>query len=243
MGAQMAAMTKHRARIAFYAAMRALIRAIDKRMRRKLRIFEFNDAPYCIFRASIHPIAQVSWIPQDMASTGAKVIALHLWNEQVPPMPPGGPDLAYAKNLIRVGTQSLRMLAEYVLTDSQAADVVGICGRTSMFFSRNIQTGKKIFARLGMQIGEHQPSTGPVDRFFTNLYAWMLMWTYNPGILRARTPLKVDWYAFWISREALVKNFTGPNANGLRAAKCRDQTKIEKETEIVEATKNTGDKI
>ncbi len=212
----MAAMTKHRAREGSSAAVRALIRAIDKKRRRQMGIFELNSEKGCIFRACIRPVAEMPFIPKEIGPTGSKVLDLHLWNEQVPPMPLGGPDLVYAKKLIHLAADSFHMLAQFVAQDNRAAEVAAISGLTSMLFSGNIQTGKKIFLRLGLQLAEHRSSAVPVRRFLDDLYAWMLMWTYNPLILRARKPLKIDWYAFWISRDALVEQFAIPHENRYR---------------------------
>lgn len=213
----MAAITKRKARDAASAAVRALIRGIDKKRRKQMGIFEFNGQNGCIFRARIRPVAEMPFIPKEIGLIGAKVLDLHLWNEQVPPMPPGGPDLVYAKKLVHLATDSFRMLAEFVVRDPRAAQVAVVSGLTSMLFSGNIRAGKNIFSRLGLQLAEYRPSADPGRRFLDDLYAWMLMWTYNPLILRARKPLKIDWYAFWISRDALVKQFAKPDANGHRA--------------------------
>lgn len=42
-----------------------------------------------------------------------------------------------------------------------------------------------------------------------NLYAWMLMWTYNPYVLRARKGLDIEWYGFRIDREEFLARYAG----------------------------------
>jgi hypothetical protein len=203
----MAALTPQWGVSAASTTARSLIRGIDALLRCKMGIFEFNSDRRCMFRASIGRVAAPFFVPESVAAPGAKMLVLHLRSERVPPLPAGGPDLMYAKYLTRMATDSFRMLAEYLLRDPQAADVAVIGGLTNIFFSGNIQAGKRIFSHLGMGITAHRSANGAVSRFFTNLYAWMMMWTYNPYVLRARRPLEIDWYAFWIGRDALVARF------------------------------------
>ena len=206
----MAAITIRKFRNMSSASMRDLIRRIDKKRREMMGIFEFSTDRCCIFRASIHPLSEMAYIPEASEKSGTKALNLHFWNEQVPPLPSGGPDLGYAKNLIHKWTESLRQLANFILRDPRAEDVTVIIGITPIFFSGNIRTGINLIPRTGMHIEKYHPSAGPVRLFFDDLYAWMLMWTYNPNILYTRKPFTVDWHALWISREVLVERFADP---------------------------------
>ncbi len=187
--------------------MRAAIRGIDALLRRCEGIFDYNSSGDCIFRASMCRIGAPSFLPPTLAAGGKKMLELHFHGDRMPSMPPGGPDLAYAKKLTRMAANSFRLLAEYLLQDPRAADVGAVGGITNLFFSGNIAAGKKIFNRLGLHIERHRSRAGVVRRFFIDLYAWMLMWTYNPQILRARRPLEIEWYAFWISRSELAQRY------------------------------------
>lgn len=190
-------------------ALRSCIRTIDETMRRKQGIFDYNTNPGCMFRASVHRLTEPIVAPGTFVPKGVKMLELHFRSEYVPPLPPEGPDLAYARKLIRMATKSFQMLADYLANDPLAGDIRVIGGKTNFLFSGNIQSGTQVLSRMGVGIAEHRSAAGVFERFFTDLYAWLLMWTYNPNVLRARKGLDIEWYWFWIGRDDLLARYKG----------------------------------
>ena len=76
--------------------MRALMRRIDAWMLRVLGIFEFSDDPECVLRLQITRAPHTLCLNGRVVNAGEPVLELHLWNEHIPPLPPSGPDLAWA---------------------------------------------------------------------------------------------------------------------------------------------------
>lgn len=208
MGAQMASSQLRRLGRFPLAGMRAFIRVTDALLRRKDGIFEYNTAPECIFRANICRNPEFYLGPRVSRMHGpGKVLQLHFRSENIPPLPAGGPSIAYARQLNRIALASLKMLADYLLQNDAMKDVVLIGGITNMLFAGNVQAGSRIFTRLGVNMARHDSPENAFKRFLNDLYAWMLMWAFNPRILRARKPLENEWFSYWITREELVARY------------------------------------
>ncbi|MGQ9515987.1 MAG: YkoP family protein [Anaerolineae bacterium] len=191
--------------------MRAFIKLLDYIIRRATKVIEYCDDPQCIFRVQIapapHPIAlsDETHIP-----AGTPILFLHLWNEHIPPIPPAGPDLAWALQTERRLRRSLRRLAEWMTDNPHCAQVQAIGGITVLIAPAGQDGSEHLLRRLGFEIFPWHHPLGRFGEFWENLYTWWLMWTFNPASLRGRRLLELQRKEFWASREAFLTRYRRP---------------------------------
>src|SRR5581483_3742639 len=59
-----------------------IIRYVDRRLRRRQRIFEYDADARCVFRLSVHPFEQAHQWPDGIRTAEREIVGeLHLWNE------------------------------------------------------------------------------------------------------------------------------------------------------------------
>jgi ceramide glucosyltransferase len=186
------------------------IRALDAWLRARQRIFEFGTDEKCILRASVEPLDTGFIFPDGThVPAGERVGVLHLWNERMPFIPPGGPDLAWGIALRKGFSRSMVELARAAQADDRLRDV-RVFGAVAVFVSRN---GEQQIARMAGRYGfEWCTPDGPptfwkrFHDFWENFLIWGLQWAYNPaglrgkGLIRPREPI-------WITRETLLNKY------------------------------------
>ena len=191
-----------------------LIRRLDAHLRRRHNIFEFSDHAGCLLRICVIR-ARVAFRFSDgtRINVGDPLGELHLWNEHLPLIPRGGPDLTWAIQLRRMIAESLKQLASAALHDPRLAQVKAF-GATAMFASRK---GDSQVARLAERYGfdwvtlERPPTFGKrFHDFWENFLLLGLQWVYNPGGLRGKPFLRPR-EPLWISRQVLLEQH-GPVA-------------------------------
>ncbi|HEY76327.1 MAG TPA: hypothetical protein G4O00_09125 [Thermoflexia bacterium] len=187
--------------------MRTLIRWLDRTGRRISGIFEFCDDAACIFRL------QWKRAPHDIRLSdgtsirrGETVLYLHLWNEHIPPMGPEGPDLTWAVTLRRRLLLTLRQLARWVREGSYQNRVRAVGGALALL-PEGEGGGKRLLERLGFEVFPYRGPWGRFGEFWENLYAWCLMWTYNPASVRHRPPHRLRRTEVWMSIQTLLERY------------------------------------
>lgn len=129
-----------------------LVDSIDRRLRSRYGVREFTSNPRCIFRVQIAR-AGLDHMLADGTQIGAddRVIDLHLWNEQLPPMDDSGPTLGWARRMSTALDLSLRELMVWLERQRDLDDVAAI--RANMKFGGRSQSDQlaKISARFGFQ--------------------------------------------------------------------------------------------
>ncbi len=184
---------------------RFLVRAVDRSLRRRMRVFEYSRNPHCVFRARLTRAAHPLAVPGGSVPAGAPVLELHLWNERVPPLPEHGPDLAWAARSVRLMRDSCRELAERMQTDPVLGNVEAVGGVASLFTASGEHGADGILQRLGFRV-----SAEANDRpLWENLHAWLLVWTFNRNSIRPGRWQRMRRAAFWTTRERFLCRFGG----------------------------------
>jgi len=189
---------------------RGAIRRLDVWVRRGYRVYEFSSHPDCILRLALgRSEREVTLADGTHVVAGEPVGDLHLWNERLPPMPPGGPDLRWAVAMHRGMVRSLRLLAAYMESDPAWANIRAWRGETAFNPRWEARPDSELLERLGLELLPAEPA-GPLKRFtdfWQNLYTWWLTWTFNPASLRSKRFWRLERRQLWISREALLSRY------------------------------------
>jgi hypothetical protein len=195
--------------------MRTAIRAFDRALCRRYRVFEFDDSPDCVLRLqtshAAHPICLGDGT---LVQRGDPVLMLHVWNERVPLIGPDGPDLAWAARFQRMLLASLRSAARWLAARPDLAGVRAV-GAVTVLVGPDDKRGG-LLGRMGMQAIPYRNPLGRFGEFWENFYSWALMWAYSPASLRHRRLLTVRRREFWISAKAFGTRYGPASVRTLR---------------------------
>jgi len=187
--------------------LKAAIRALDRLLRATLGVFEFCDAPHCLLRLRVARAPHPLTLPGEVVPEGALILELHLWNEHIPPMPPTGPDLAWAVQIQRQLIGSMRAVAALMVSDPRLAEVQAVGGVTVLLWPGRDIGGEKLFQHLGFTISPYHSPLGRFGEFWENLYSWWIMWAFNPATLQGRQLLRLQRVEVWMSTAALLERY------------------------------------
>jgi hypothetical protein len=179
--------------------MKFVIRAIDRRLRRKAGIFEFSDDPMCFLRLRVTRSERALRVPGGEIPAGEKVLDLHLWNERVPRVPAGGPDLAWSIDTHRRLMFSFQEVARYLKREASLSDVAAIGGRSVLF--------EGIMAKAGFEVVAVSDSGKRFVAFWDDLYSWLLIWAFSPVSLPSHPFARLRRWEYWTTREAYLERF------------------------------------
>jgi len=181
-----------------------LIFAIDGCLQRQTGVFEYSDAPDCIFRAQLNRLSgNILLADGTRGHPGDRIIDLHFWNEQIPVQGAGLSSLAWGCRFNRGFAKSLRMLAEFLENTAELADV------TIVRAEINLEMLDRIAERHGFEsIGNFAapPIAKRVHEFGENILFWMLEMACNCNGARP----KQFWRhrkLFYLSRRTLDGDF------------------------------------
>ncbi len=182
-----------------------LIRTFDGWVSRRLEIFIFSDEPDCILRAQIRAAHHPVDLPDAHINAGDAILLLHLWNEHLPPMPPSGPDLAWANRTWRSFIGSLHRLAQYLHQHPEIQ--IRAIGGISALFTLEGDSGARLMQRLGFVFVPYRSKLGRLGEFWENLYAWFLLWVFNPASRQSHRIFHLQRTEMWMSRDEFMRRF------------------------------------
>ncbi len=190
--------------------LKAPIRRLDAWLRRRQGIFEFSDDPRCILRAARVVCREVICLEDGtQVAPGDPLGELHLHNEHLPKIPRGGAGIAWAGEARRNMHHSLHLLAHAVTNDSRLAKVHAFRATPALVTRGGMRQMERVGSRLHFQRIDSAKSPGIWRRTHAtleNILVGMLIWTFNPGGLRA-LGLRRERHTFWISRRMLIKKY------------------------------------
>lgn len=185
---------------------RRAIRSFDAFLRRAYRIEEFTQDPECIVRLGPGRCRKaVRLADGTVLEPGDPVLEMHLWNEHLPPIPPGGHTVAWGARLLYLMRRSLRLLAEHVLGNSRFAGVHALHGILPIPGGEALPRWERALRHLGFEVV--RPQSGLWHRFaafWENLYTWAIIWAFNPPSLRRRRFGRMVRCHVWLTRKTLA---------------------------------------
>ena len=196
-------------------------RGVDALLRRVMRIEQFCNDPRCVIRVRrITAAHSVSLSDGTVIGAGDPVGELHLWNEQLPRVPPTGPGIAWAVAMRRAYTHSLSQLARHVAAHSDFDDIDAFCAAVA-FAGPWSRAGKvaRAAARKGFELVAPKPSMATdLAAVAHGIFILCLIRAFNPAGLR-KLRLARRRYEIWISKRRLIEchlNRSGGEARPLR---------------------------
>jgi len=187
---------------------RAAISHLDLLVRWIHGVYEFTQDENCILRIALGKSAEeITLSDGTRIGKGEVVGELHFWNEHIPPMDEKGPSLEWALKFHRLLMASLKELATYLEDEPRFENIQAFRGETA--FSKEGLKERAVFQRLGFDL-VRTDRTGKLKRFgefWENIYAWGLIWAFNPGSLRRKDFFRLERAQLWISRQALLERY------------------------------------
>lgn len=187
--------------------MRLLFRSVDTLICRANGVFVFCDAPQCILRLSLGCARGPLRLQDALIESGAPVLIIHLWNERLPAIPPAGPDLAWGGKILHSFHRSLEAVASYLIQNPDLSKVRAVGGVTSLPFGGVHAGGGRLLQALGFTVFPYRSPLGAFGAFWENFYAWLLIWTYNPGSLPYRRFWRMQRSEFWIAADEFLRRY------------------------------------
>jgi hypothetical protein len=188
--------------------LRKFVAAFDKWQRERLEIWEFSTDPECILRTGVST-TRVGAELSDGTTVypGDTVGLIHFWNERVPPIPPGGPDVGWAREFMRKLDYSFHLLAQHVVENPKLSGVDAFGGQLPLPFT---PASVRLMERLGLEVFDPLEPQGFVDWMIdlgTRTWTWLMRYTFNPESVRGIGLGDLQRRPTWISREGLIRKY------------------------------------
>ena len=196
--------------------LKRMVHGLDTVLWRFRNIYEFSQDGRCLLRLSIGESEQdLTLSDGTCVNQGDLVGELHFWNEHIHPMPEEGPNLGWALTFQRQLSFSFRELATYFQIDAKCQGVVAFRGKISFGGPYGVAHFRGLAGRWGFDLVSPDGRTGLRQRLMdwgTNLFAWSLIWAFNPASLGGDGPGQLRRDQIWISREVLVQKYGAPKS-------------------------------
>jgi len=143
--------------------------------------------------------------------SGALVADLHLWNEHIPPMPKGGPDLVWARQVSTQVRRSLDELARNFASTPELKEAQACRARTNFLgHGRSSESLSRVIKRFGFEeVDEGSPAMPTrIHDLFENVLIAALVWTHNPEALRSDKCIRQR-RPVWMPRDKLLGLYGG----------------------------------
>lgn len=187
--------------------MRAVIRGFDRFLRWACGVFEFCDEPECILRLRLTQTPHELHLPDQVVGKGKPMLELHLWNEHLPLPPAEGPDLAWAARIGRMWMYSLYRVADTLRDDPRLSGARAIGGVTVLLLLGDHAGGVRLMERSGFTVMPHRNPLGRFGEFWQNLYAWGLMWAFNPASVQGRPLIRLRQAEIWMAADEFLQRY------------------------------------
>jgi len=188
--------------------------ALDTRLRRRLAVVEYTAHPSCIFRLGIARSRRALTLRDGTRlQAGDRVVELHFWNEHIPPIPPSGTTIRWAREAQQAMATSLRQLAQYLSSRPELHAISVICADVPSGTKAQSQQVARIMAHFGFEAfteHEHLSISERIHRFGENILISLTVFAQNAAALRLDTLSRVR-VPIYLSRRALQERFGSAN--------------------------------
>jgi len=188
--------------------------ALDTRLRRRLAVVEYTAHPSCIFRLGIARSRRALTLRDGTRlQVGDHVVELHFWNEHIPPIPPDGATIRWAREAQQAIAISLHQLAQYLSSQPELRTVNVICAEVPSGTKAQSPQVARIMAYFAFEAHpeREQLSIGErIHRFGENILISLIVFAQNAGALRLDTLSRAR-VPVYLSRRTLEEKFGSVN--------------------------------
>ncbi len=187
----------------------ALIEAVDRRLRRRFGVSEYTRSPECLLRIQVIRSAHDLFLRDGTCvRPGERIINLHFWNEQIPPIPATGPTLSWARRMNERFERSMQELARHLATRSDMDDVAAVRANAALGTAAQRGQVSRILLRLGFEIIPEDSSSFAqrIHLYCENIFISLIVLARNAIALRRDTLVRGRVTAY-LSRRALEQRY------------------------------------
>lgn len=187
-----------------------LIFALDARLRRHQAVIEYSSDPACVFRLGLVTSRRTLTLRDGTRlRPGQRMIELHFWNEHIPPVPPGGATILWARQMQKAIAVAMRELARYLALRPDLADIAVICADVPSATRAQWQQIEHIMGYYGFETvmeSERLPLYERIHRLGQNILISLTIFAQNATALRLDTLMRVR-VPIYLSRQNLQRRF------------------------------------
>lgn len=191
-----------------------MVFALDAMLRQRQRVVEYTTNPACIFRVQLaRAECEFDLADQTHIRQGDLMLNLHLWNEQIPPIPPTGATIAWARRFCRQFELSLCELARYCAAHRDLHNVAALSANVAQATRQQCAQLTNIMRRFGFEPASATTSTrsdAGLRRLGENILISAMVLAQNPVALRADS-LRRDRTLLLLPRTTLFDRFGKDN--------------------------------
>lgn len=189
------------------------LRGIDWILRRYYGVYPFTFEQGCILRLSWGRSSEEQQLSDGTCvRPGDPLVHIHLWNERLKDLPQDRASLAWGRDLVRMLTSSLSMLAAHLDEVQRGQSVVALRGEFGLL--THLWAARVIAVPLGFDVVLKELPGLRVWRraFWDNFYSYLLLWVFGPASMRGKRLANLNRVVIWMSRERLIERYgRGPS--------------------------------
>jgi hypothetical protein len=200
--------------------MAEVIFALDTLLRRHQAVVGYSLHPACVFRLRVARSRRTLVLRDGTRlSAGQRLIELHFWNAHIPPIPPNGATISWARQMQKSISTSLRELVPYLSSRPDLCDISMICGDVPCATKAQWRQIEHIMGYYGFEtvMESERLSLGEqVHRFGENVLISLTVFAQNTAALRLDTLRRVR-VPIYLSRRDLERKFGKINEAAAKA--------------------------
>jgi len=187
-----------------------IVFGVDAVLRRRNCVFEYSCDPQCILRISVcHLDSDIALRDGTRGRAGDPIIDLHLWNEQMPPMPQQGASIAWAQQMHLRFSRSLAELAQYLSIRPEHNDISIVRANLALAGPEETERMARLISRYGFEpMARSAPVIGKerAHQFGENVLISLMVLAHNAAALRRDTLRRARLQAL-LSRRRLEQRY------------------------------------
>jgi hypothetical protein len=187
-----------------------IIFALDVWLRRRQAVVSYSTHPSCVFRLGVaHAHRTLALRDGTRLRAGQRMIELHFWNAHIPPVPPNGATIRWARQMQKSISTSLRELARYLSSRPDLRDISVICADVPSATRAQCRQIEHIMGYYGFETvmeAERLELHEHIHRLGENILISLTIFAQNAPALRLDTLTRVR-VPIYLSRQALERRF------------------------------------
>ncbi len=203
------------------------IRRIDSILRAAYGIEEYSQDRDCIFRIRTIPAPRMLRLADGEIPAGVQLLEIHLWNERMPQIPPGGANLAWGKRFRMLMDNGFRHLARNIERDPSLRDVRAIGGTSLLMTAQRSAGTARLWERYGFELNS-APELSWLLNVADRFYGWLLLIEFQQVHPTLREMFRFPRRDSWISRAEFLKRY-GTQAEEFAVSRVPQPPLVERE--------------